>query len=617
MEIRLNYWNIIRRWWWLFLLAALTAGVATYWFSSRQPVFYEARARLIVGPGVDSPNPDLNALRTGGQLMQTYAKLATTRPMLDTVIDKLGLPTTADILDNNVAIRTDQETQILTIVTTDDNPDRAVSIANAIAEELVGLSSSAAGTDAQLKSQIRTEAERVEDIVRDTEDRIAELEDELAALENGEGAADPLNEAIITESQARIQDLESQIDAAQGNAETQRLLLEQLAQERTRLTDAQARESQQKQRIIDSLAQERTRLSDAHRTLATLYDSLQKSSTNQIKIIESAETKPIAPQLRLRMLVGATGGFIVAFLIVVGFELLNTTIYSVEELRRTVDRPLLGTIRRDGDTAKNAGGRLVIESAPDSRMAEDYRILGTKLLFATQDTNTPPPTVLLSTPEGQEMLVGEVAANLALALTEADNQVLLVDANTRKPTIGTFFDVDDAPASAGANENEDGTPFVRTDWSPKHALTTITPRDDTSFQPSRAATLNSSVEQLQQQIGADIDIVIFVAPPLLSFADSLMLSSRTDGVLLLVSSGETTRQAARESVAQLLSLGVHTIGTVFVTDSDDRIAWPLDLPRLKIAWQAMKGHGQTASSDQSDEVEHEQPSTSPVRTPNS
>ena len=79
MEQRIN---IILRWLWLLILATLGAGLAAFWYGTQQAVVYEASVRLIVGPGVDGLSPDLNDLRAGAQLMETYSELATTRPIL-------------------------------------------------------------------------------------------------------------------------------------------------------------------------------------------------------------------------------------------------------------------------------------------------------------------------------------------------------------------------------------------------------------------------------------------------------------------------------------------------------------------------------------------------------
>src|SRR5690606_22542992 len=102
---------IIRQWWWLVILTALAAGIITYIASVRQPAVYRASVRLIVGPGIDSPSPDLNDLRAGAQLMQTYAELPQTGPFLQAVIDELNLSVEPGTLADSMNITTNSETQ--------------------------------------------------------------------------------------------------------------------------------------------------------------------------------------------------------------------------------------------------------------------------------------------------------------------------------------------------------------------------------------------------------------------------------------------------------------------------------------------------------------------------
>ena len=97
---------------------------------------------MIVGPGVDGLSPDLNDLRAGGQLMQSYAELATTRPVLQEVVSQAGLPLEPDKLDNKLRISVDKEAQILTIRVEDNDPTRAATIANTLAAVLLRLSPS-------------------------------------------------------------------------------------------------------------------------------------------------------------------------------------------------------------------------------------------------------------------------------------------------------------------------------------------------------------------------------------------------------------------------------------------------------------------------------------------
>jgi len=61
--------NIVRRYLWLFVLAPLVASLTTLFVVGNQPTSYRAATRLLVGPSLESPSPDINSLRIAGQLI--------------------------------------------------------------------------------------------------------------------------------------------------------------------------------------------------------------------------------------------------------------------------------------------------------------------------------------------------------------------------------------------------------------------------------------------------------------------------------------------------------------------------------------------------------------------
>ena len=383
-----NIVGIIRRWLWLLILTTLIAGLAAYWITEQQPVVYEASARLVVGPGIDSPSPDLNSLRTGGQLMQTYAQLATTRPVLRSIIDELELNVLPIELMENIRIVSNEETQILTIFVQSEDKGQAIAVANKIAETLVRMSPSGADSPAiQLNLQMR-------------------------------GAADKLTQDILSIERS-IEDLEVKFAVA-TDLEERRLLLDELTKERSRLTDT-------------------------NRALATLYDSLSNATTNQVKIVETAAFGyELDAQARLKILIGAVAGLVLGVVLVLAFEYFDETIKSSEQLGQVTGVPVLGAIARHRGLRGSGRDRLAVLALPESRAAETYRMLGTKVLFSNGRGDGRSRSILLSSGSAQiSEDTGETAANLAVILAQTGNRVILVDANLQRPTIAQLFGIED------------------------------------------------------------------------------------------------------------------------------------------------------------------------------
>jgi len=295
MKAEQRYLSMIRRWFWLLVLAALASGLTTYLLVKDQPIIYEAKVRLIIGPGIDTPDPDLNALRAGGQLMQTYAELSMTGPFLQSIIDTLNLSMTPLMLSEIMEVTTNQETQILSIAVRHQNPERALAIANLAADTLVQMSPSGPdSTSSQIKDQMRLQAKQVEELIASSEEKIKQLEADLQALTQVE------NQGVV-------------ILQTNNYLEQQKL-------------------------IIDQLSQERGRLSDALSALTVLYDTLQKTTTNQVKIVEPAVVAaPVRSWLILQVLIGAVAGLALAVASVLSFEYFDDTIRSPGELSRLSD----------------------------------------------------------------------------------------------------------------------------------------------------------------------------------------------------------------------------------------------------------------------------------------
>ncbi len=75
MELR-QYFNTIRKWWWLIVLATLIATLASFLATRSQPAQYSSKTTLMIGQTLENPNPTGNEVWLGQQLAQTYAEIA-------------------------------------------------------------------------------------------------------------------------------------------------------------------------------------------------------------------------------------------------------------------------------------------------------------------------------------------------------------------------------------------------------------------------------------------------------------------------------------------------------------------------------------------------------------
>lgn len=502
-----RYISFIRRWLWLIVLATLSAGAITYWISSQQAVTYEASSRLIIGPGIEGLNPDEKDIQTGGRLMQTYAELATTRTVLQTVVDNLGLDLTVDELDKLLTVRPTIETQFLTIIVQDGDQDRATAIANVLAEELVRLSptgDSESGA-AVVRTQMREQTTQIEDNIANIEAGIALLEADLQATED--------------------------IDARRG--------------------------------INDQIALERERLSGAHATLAVLYDSLQRAITNQVQIVEKAITaEPLPSQTQLSVLMGAIAGLIIGIVIALTFEFLDDfTVRTSEHIESLTNLPTLAGIGEiKGDD------KLITIADPRSPTAEAFRSLRTSIQFSSVDTPSRSILITSSIPgEGRST----TAANLAIVMAQAGHNVLLVDADLRRPNQQRLFNV---PSSLGltslllefdATKTDEEVETLIDDVVQVTRIDGLQLLASGPIPPNPSELLGSTkMRALLSKLIDPYDFVILDSPAVLLATDAAVLSVHTDATLLVAWAGKSRKINLQRAAEQLREVNANLMGCV-------------------------------------------------------
>jgi len=133
-----GYLAVARRWWWTLLVATWVAAMAGLLVATRITPTYEAQAQLLVGP----INTDSDTLKASGLLVQTYAQLALSPPLLKSTALEAGNIDPIK-LGQNVRATANDVTRILTIRVQDSSAERAASIANKMSDELIQLTTGA------------------------------------------------------------------------------------------------------------------------------------------------------------------------------------------------------------------------------------------------------------------------------------------------------------------------------------------------------------------------------------------------------------------------------------------------------------------------------------------
>ncbi|WP_156252045.1 polysaccharide biosynthesis tyrosine autokinase [Pseudactinotalea terrae] len=263
---------------------------------------------------------------------------------------------------------------------------------------------------------------------------------------------------------------------------------------------------------------------------------------------------PISPRTTLNIALGAAVGLVIALGLAVLREVLDTRIRSARDLEAATPHPILATIAFDPKAKQR---HLVVHTEPTSPRAEAYRTLRTNLQFVQVDDRHRTFVVTSSMPEEGK---STTSANLALALASANQTVLLVDADLRRPRLDEYLGIE---GSVGLTDVLIGRARI-TDtvqqWGRDRLY--VLPAGRTPPNPSELLD-SKAMTALLEQLRPEFDWVIIDAPPLLPVTDAALLAGRSAGVLLTVAANKTTEHQLKAALEHLNTVDAAIAGIVF------------------------------------------------------
>jgi capsular exopolysaccharide synthesis family protein len=193
---------------------------------------------------------------------------------------------------------------------------------------------------------------------------------------------------------------------------------------------------------------------------------------------------------------------------------------------------------------------------PRSAAAEAFRTLRTNIRFSSLDR---PIHTLLVTSTAPDEGKSTTLANLAVTMAQAEQKVVIVDCDLRRPSLHTLFDL---PNEAGLTtvileQSEAPLPLQAT-GVPGLSLLASGPL------PPRPADILGSrrMEAVIERLRGEADIVLFDTPPVMAVTDAAVLATRVDGVLLVFQANKTRRDQARQTRQILEKVKANIIGVV-------------------------------------------------------
>ncbi len=208
---------------------------------------------------------------------------------------------------------------------------------------------------------------------------------------------------------------------------------------------------------------------------------------------------------------------------------------------------------------------LITVSNPRSPVSEAFRALRTNLEFSNLDKSL---RALVVTSASAEEGKSTTLANLAVAIAQGGKQVILVDADLRRPTQHQLFGLKNIPGLTDMVRDETllaNPPLQDTDVPNLKVLTSG------QLPPNPAEILGSKrMTAILAALLERADMVLLDAPPVLAVTDAAVLANKVDGVLLIASAGKTKRDNAKKAQAQLEKVNARIVGAVLTNVKAER-----------------------------------------------
>ncbi len=585
-----DYWRILRRRKWTILLSVLLVTAAAYYFSARRRPVYraavlcEVTAETVYGAGGAY-------MWYSAGMMDTEVRVAQSRVVIKRALEKLGdlredspideVDRSVSRLARRVSVSREGNTNLLRIEVTSEDPEEAALYANTVAQAYIEVSQ---------WQKIETGSARREFMA-------SQLEYVSESLQRSE-------EALM--EYARTGDLTSVRRSFTDRLETLKLELRSLESQYTprhpRVLDLRDRITEL-QATLEALSRDalvRQRLERDIKINEELYFMLSRQHKEmlvaaagdppRVRVIDPAvrPAEPVASHTAAGYAMGGTVGLIFGIILAFFKEHLDTSIGTIEELEEFLKLPVLGVIpyfTADKDFGspvdefreKAAGPgelsqRLILARKPKSSVAEAFRTMETNIDFAGGGADTGTLLVTSTTlREGKSI----TSANFALAAAQAHKKVLLVEADLRAPVLHRIFGV---PKDKGLSEVligkekitdviKDTTDFVMGPLGEKIRSTAgidnfklitsgkLPPNPLPLFQSGEFKRFLEKTKQM-------FDVVILDVSPILPVADSTVISSQVDGVVVIYKVGVVIRGALKRAISQLTQAKANVLGVV-------------------------------------------------------
>src|SRR5699024_311040 len=268
--------------------------------------------------------------------------------------------------------------------------------------------------------------------------------------------------------------------------------------------------------------------------------ALEITEIDRLKLMNSGSDPQVTNTVNVtrNILISIIAGFLLGAVLVIITEYLDDSIQSIKEIEEKFGIPVIGTIKTE------------------ETREEDLKNIRTKIEFSPRFKDK--KTVVVTAPT---KISENISVDLTNVLAETDNRVILIDADLRQPFIQKRLNLSDEEGLSEYLEGKTDLVNIRNNYNQNKKYQVITAGNSLN-QPSEKLS-NDILKQLLAEEYKNYDYIILNGHPVDEVTDTVVLSTLTDGVILLVKANKTKVTEIRETKKKFEDVGVNILGVVF------------------------------------------------------
>jgi capsular exopolysaccharide synthesis family protein len=288
-------------------------------------------------------------------------------------------------------------------------------------------------------------------------------------------------------------------------------------------------------------------------------------TASNIQVVDRAELPrtPFKPNKRLNLLLAVVVGLFLGVGLAFFFEYLDNTVKTPEDIEQLIRLPSFGMVpeisyhrRKQLESGTSYPVELITFGHPKSMLSEAYRNIRTSILLSFSEK--PPKRIAITSPNPAEGKTTTVI-NTAISLSQTGAKVIIVDSDLRKPRVHKVFNEDNGVGLSNFLSGHTGLEsIIKNTEIPNLYYIPAGP-----IPPNPSELIGSNLfKNMVDSLGEQFDHIVFDSPPVLGFADSIILSTIVDGIIIVALGGKTPRETLQRAKEVLYQVNGKILGVV-------------------------------------------------------